>query len=575
MIRIVHFSDIHLSYEHLEDFQNFIMKAIIKDLKKHIKGGKAIDIIAFSGDLIDRGGMSFGNDLEIALDFFNEFVIEPISKELNIPKNRFFFCQGNHDMNRSYDEKFEEKGLSDTLVTTDEINEYMNKKTLKGSKRILKFKEFEKKYYSNYDNKYEISDFNSIFKLELDDYTIGINCINTAWRCYDSEKDKGKLIIGEKQFTNFRSILESCHTTIALMHHHIDWLSDVDKSSTRKFLHKDYKVILCGHVHESENWSKTSTYGNTYISIAPSNWTNNIRTDSIKFSNGYSIIDYDLKSNVIINRLRRYSFEREEYVPNVDLGNDEGILRTELLSHGEITKFQHQLSLAKVIEDKYFEEKNEHLLSHYTNTTAPKTIDDIFVEPIIVKKEDYNADKDDEECIVITEICSNKNSTIIFGMKESGKTILLDKIFFELTKKIEEYKKIPICIDFEQFTHSKLKTAISRFVDISIKEIDNFIQEQDIVILIDNLEFHLSHHRKKMTILQDFIKEYPNVQIIATSSFTLSGKIPIDELIKYDELTNFNILELKNFKTKQIRELMCKWFKDNSNYLNFVQNETK
>lgn len=58
MLRIVHLSDIHLAATTLEDAEQFVIKALIDDLKTY-NANKEIDAVIITGDLIDRGGGKF------------------------------------------------------------------------------------------------------------------------------------------------------------------------------------------------------------------------------------------------------------------------------------------------------------------------------------------------------------------------------------------------------------------------------------------------------------------------------------------------------------------------------------
>ena len=60
MIRIVHLSDIHFSCKKLDNFKRYMLSGLINDLKKY-NDEKKIDIIVFSGDLIDKGGSGFSS----------------------------------------------------------------------------------------------------------------------------------------------------------------------------------------------------------------------------------------------------------------------------------------------------------------------------------------------------------------------------------------------------------------------------------------------------------------------------------------------------------------------------------
>lgn len=52
-MRIIHLSDIHLSYDNIEDFRNYYKEAFIKELES-INAQKNIDLIIISGDLVDN-----------------------------------------------------------------------------------------------------------------------------------------------------------------------------------------------------------------------------------------------------------------------------------------------------------------------------------------------------------------------------------------------------------------------------------------------------------------------------------------------------------------------------------------
>ena len=86
---------------------------------------------------------------------------------------------------------------------------------------------------------------------------------------------------------------------------------------------------------------------------------------------------------------------------------------------------------------------NEHLLSYNTASQAPKSLSEIFVMPNIVKRkedEKYSEGDSDEEDTKeipiknLSEIISSKNNFVIFGTKESGKTVLLDKLLYDIQK---------------------------------------------------------------------------------------------------------------------------------------------
>ncbi|WP_080724289.1 metallophosphoesterase [Paenibacillus polymyxa] len=58
MLRIVHLSDFHYSDSTKRDFELYCLKPLVEDLKV-INSKRKIDLIIFSGDLVDKGGGKF------------------------------------------------------------------------------------------------------------------------------------------------------------------------------------------------------------------------------------------------------------------------------------------------------------------------------------------------------------------------------------------------------------------------------------------------------------------------------------------------------------------------------------
>ncbi len=321
MIRIIHLSDIHLSKDNVKDFKTFTIEALKKDLKKYNDEAN-IDLIVFSGDLINKGGQSYPNINEAFADF-DEKIIKPITDEIELSKELFFFAPGNHDIDTEADDRIDENGLRTTLINTGEVNKYIDSGDTERIKRILPYKEFERKFYESYPQKHEITNYQSCFKAGIKDHTVGITCFNSSWRCYDSETDKGKIILGERQVTNAREIIANCDVKIAIMHHPFDWLADFERENIRNFIKKDYDLLFCGHVHKGNAWTKSDMYGNLFVSVAPSDSPDNLRGNDRVYANGYSIVD--LTEMEITTHHRRYVHNKECFVPNNDLGDDDGL----------------------------------------------------------------------------------------------------------------------------------------------------------------------------------------------------------------------------------------------------------
>ena len=304
-MRIVHLSDFHVNKNHLADINDFVIKALVEDLSNFNCTNK-IDLIVISGDLIDKGGQSFKEDIDLALNCFSKNIIRSISHAIDLPYTNFFFCPGNHDIDRKADAEYVDKGLYETLTCVDAVNKFIEDEDNNGIKKILPFKKFEKSFYEGSSIKRYISNFESCFLLEIDQVKIGISCFNSCWRCHESRNDKNNILIGEKQIIRARQITKDSDIKIAVIHHPLDWLSRFDQKAVKNFIIKDYDLIFFGHTHEAETSMNSNFLGSVFVSVAPSNWTYNLRSTDANFSNGYSIVDYDFSKKKITVHNRKY-----------------------------------------------------------------------------------------------------------------------------------------------------------------------------------------------------------------------------------------------------------------------------
>lgn len=568
-MRLIHISDFHIDANNLEDLRNYVIKPLIKDLIK-ANEEKTIDMIAFSGDLVDKAGLSFEKDIELAFYTFQEEVIEPIMNVIKLPCHRFFFVPGNHDIVRDADKEIHELGLMNYLKNSEMVSTFIDSGDEDGIRRILPFKKFEKEYFQNFNSPHSLSNFQSAFTYEWEDTKVGVTCFNSSWRCYDSKKDYQNIVLGERQITRAREIIEDCDIKVGILHHPLDEFAIFESKQIEAMLIKDYDILLFGHVHEGSNWSKTNISGSTIISIAPSNWTTNVRSKDLAFANGYSIIDFSQGSHAEI-RHRRYSHHKESFVANTDLGDDYGKTIYLLPSVDEMAQRESEYTIIQKIKDVHLNSIDQHLISYETDTIAPKKIEDMFVLPRIVQKEEIVIEEEvystTEKTFTIEEICKSRENLLLVGVKEAGKTILMDKILLELTNNYNDYTKIPIYINFTDTASNKIETIISKYLNIGILDIKKeILKNYNIVLLIDNIKFE-NKQKTLLSNLEKFLKDNPNVSAIASCTSSTEGEIPIEAL-------SFNILELfkpafiKSFRSKEIRELMEKWFGNNSNFLN-------
>jgi len=556
-IRLVHLSDLHVSKEAIYDIENIIGKALINDLR-HFNAERKIDLIAITGDIIDKGGTSFGSS-EAAFKAAEEHILQPINRECGIPRGRIFFAPGNHDIDRRRDTEIDELGLQKLLVDPQAVVDYMDLDHHQGINRIDPFKAFERAFYGEDIQDCYATSFESVYRFKLADLSVGVACLNTAWRCTESREDKGFLLLGERQITHANDFLVDCDLRIALLHHPLEYLFEFDKRSVEPLLTKYFNIVLCGHSHFAEAWSKTSVYGTIFVSVAAANWSYNLRSSESMYYNNYAIIDFYPDDYRLVQSLRRYSNGKQEYVLDNEKGNEQGFFECHLPRPGEINKVCLEKDICAKIADAYLDSLDEDLIIFGTDTNAPQHLDEIFVEPPLLLKPSFEANqKEDEIYYTLPELCDAKDHVIIFGPKESGKTVLLDKTFAEICRNPEKYRALPVKIDFRSFSHSRFETAISQFLSYPIRQTPDLLKNHKVIILLDNLDFNDSNiYRLKA--LANLLQTYDRARLIATSNQSVEGQIPV-EFLSQQILQNLRILFLRYFRTSQIRSLAESWF---------------
>lgn len=552
-MRILHISDFHLSNDdtNIPKSQR-IVNSLIESLDS-VEQDKKIDLVIFSGDAINKGGIGF-DSLEEAFLSFQTILIEPLMAKLNLSMEKFVWCIGNHDIDRDLDSKYLEKGICEKLKTLHDVDDFFNNNDGKDVKRIAPFKKYEKEFYENkMANDYRYGYFESCFKYQIGGKQIGVCCLNTAWRCWDSSNDKGHILLGREQLSRAADYLKDCEVKIAVSHHDYQWMADFEINEIDKMIVADFDLYFSGHTHSINAELCIKPQGKTFKVVASGILSHNIY-EVDNYQNSFSVIDYDMenwkfKMNVYVETHNMFILSTDKsWEYSIPIGEDK----------------QKRMEIHNIKTDLKDENKdlNEHLLSYKTETTAPRSINDIFVMPSIIRQKDLSDNDDIEDTEEtfddVKELIRSNDNFIIFGIKECGKTILLDKIRIEALSGscLEDY--LPISLDFRSIKNGKdILSRISEFWHCRKQTAINCLKESKILLLVDNISFSQSHVTQ-LEAIRDLLSEYNNIRLIGASREERCSDI-ITESDQH-KLLDFVRLEIRQFDSHQIRELVRKWF---------------
>lgn len=546
MIQIIHLSDFHLDKLELK-LKKKITKALIKDLADIVNPD--VCLIAITGDLINKGGVSF-ESINDAFNEFNSIVIEQLSSELKIDKKRIFFVPGNHDINRRKADSILEDGIKLRLNSVESINYFIDENLYEAKylDRVVDYKEFEKKHIACSENSL-VTNFSTSYI--VDELDLGVICLNSSWRCFN-ESDKETLIIGESQISSALEFIGNKKNIIGLSHHPLEYLCEMDRKNIRSLINKNFDIFLYGHSHSTELSFTKDFYGKTLYCQAPACMGN--KSKHIDYVGGYSIIEYSKNESVKIT-YRKYLEIHDKFVNNTDIGNNEGVI--EIIYPNENEIYQSSIvdkSLRNLI-DVHCDSINEHLFTYGTNSVCPCKINEIFVEPIISNYPETHFNMDEIIHYTLINILSSEHNFLIYGLKEAGKTILLDKMLIEFANSYNLYNQIPVLIKFNEIGRKEISQLIRQFLSISSNEYKELIQRANITLLVDDIVFDNENSLK----IAQYLKNNPRTRIISTKEQILEGNLP-DDFINSNVDFNFNLAFIQNFKSAQIKDLITKWF---------------
>lgn len=559
MIRILHLSDFHLSNDKANiDKSQKIVDGLF-DAVKSIVIEHPIDLVIFSGDAINRGGKDF-DSIDDAFLSFQTMLIEPLMDALHLSKNKFVWCIGNHDIDRDLDSENAELGIVERLKTPQDVDDFCsNPKNLRDIQRIMPFKQYERDFYEEtLGNNYKFGNFESCYKYQLDGKKVGVCCLNTVWRCWDSKTDKGRIVLGREQLSRATGFLRDCDVKIVVSHHDYQWMADFEINDIDRLLVSNFDLYFSGHTHSLNAELSIKPQGRTFKIVASGILSHNIfQYDN--YQNGFSIIDYDLDN---------LQFKMQSYFQN----NNKFLVDTNKswsypIPVGE--EIQKRLEIHKIKAElkENISDLNEHLLTYKTETSAPHSIDEIFVMPSIVRQKDLSDDEDiedtQEKIENIPQLIESDENFIVFGIKECGKTILLDKIRIDALNGGYKENYLPVFLDFRSIKQGKdIISKISEFLKCRKSIVQDCLSESKVLLLVDNLSFS-AKHIQQLQVLKKFLEENKHVRMIGASREERCS----DVLVESDQhkLLDFIRLEMKQFDTHQIRALVARWFADKEN----------
>jgi predicted MPP superfamily phosphohydrolase len=555
MIRFVQLSDFHLNDETLSNWNRFVRESLNEKLSE-LKAKSPIHFVAFTGDLVDVGGKDFESP-EKAFETFENSVIDPLMVNLGLAKEHFYFIPGNHDVVRSGDSEVTEVGLQSVLKDAKKLDAFVKAMLDKGKRegvaRMIAYSNFMNQFYEGHPDK-QTNFLSGAFRLKVGEHTVGIGALNSSWRCYSSTTDIRQIAISEDQLHRVTSFLKPCDVHIGLVHHPLDWLADVERATVTSHIAKDYDILLCGHVHEGQTAMQTGFSGTLFTNLCPSGLYD-LRTDSRRYSNGFTVIDYDPEKREVSCEYYRYNHDQRKFVLNTDLG-EEG--RFSSIAPDSLTSSQLKLEqrVLKHIRDEHFPEMDKHLMSG-TLEVQRKSLSEVFVLPPITTYDEHRPGGESGEDVGMNEILKSDEPSIFIGHQEIGKTVLLYRLVVEFVNQFDLQGCVPVYLHFAELESKDVGALAKTYLSVTKSEWEKLLDSSRVVLFIDDMVFEATPANAALKRVNKFLSEFPNTRVIATGLSRITGTLP-DGYLENCAI-KFKVHFIKHLQSKEIKGLIRCW----------------
>lgn len=144
-LNILHISDAHIQKDAKEEVSEIVAKMVNDTLKVQKEQDLKIDLVCFTGDLIQRGDKAL--DDEKQMEIAEDILVNPVLNSLGLEKDKFIIVPGNHEVDVKKIVRATEKGL--LVDSLEEINDNVSDMNKSYLARLDYFYQWIDNYYDD------------------------------------------------------------------------------------------------------------------------------------------------------------------------------------------------------------------------------------------------------------------------------------------------------------------------------------------------------------------------------------------------------------------------------------------
>ena len=240
-LRWLHISDFHFRGGDPYD-RDVVLRALVCAVRTYREQGRQPDLIFATGDIAQSGKAT---EYAPASTFF-----DAILAAAGLERRQLFVVPGNHDVD--HDQAI---GLARTLGSREEADRYFAPAQPKPhlTQKMGAFRAWYDDYFRGIRTMPADSTCGPVERIDVRGCGVAVLPVNSALFCGEGH-DHSQLIVGRRCLDDAIAALgaQDAALRVALIHHPLDWLSDIERSNIKARLAGEVDVILRGHLHENE-----------------------------------------------------------------------------------------------------------------------------------------------------------------------------------------------------------------------------------------------------------------------------------------------------------------------------------
>lgn len=312
LISILHISDFHFTKRRLRD-QEIVVDALIKDLETLCIGHRRPDVVMFTGDLVNAGGVDRHDEAY-------DLLFSRVSSATGCSDERIFIVPGNHDVSQKVVEETRDEHLDWREKSSDmtALNALFDSGAFTeiAGRKFAAYHELEN-YLSDGTLRFR-NVFASVYFIEA--LNIDVVVLNTSMLSTGGHKDMGadesKLAVPEYAVLEAVKTLTPGSYRIFTTHHPFRMLSENAARLLQNVIQEHAHLHVFGHMHDPATVSASSFKGDLYSDQAGAVFT--ARKNAYI---GYSLISVDRSTNLYETHLRSYFDDRKAFDEARDVVN--------------------------------------------------------------------------------------------------------------------------------------------------------------------------------------------------------------------------------------------------------------